>query len=672
MTVSVEVSGQPITEWKNLRASDGIADRQVASFELLTDPGVEIFDGEPVAILDGNDRIFGGIIRRPRKQPVTPAGDLRYTLRAIDWHYLADRRIIARVYEDTPAGQIVRELVDEILADDDVTYIDPQDHFDVSDPDGDVWRVTVDDGALVTTNIGSGAVGSVVLRDRQLRLWEVTADTDGTLLLTEVDDGERESFWLDDSGDTWQVAVDRETLTLRQTGGASVHDGPTITDARFNWVPASQALDGLAERAGFWWNIDPDKVLWFAPYDAHQAPFDVEPDAAGVIPHVIGPSFDDEERPGELRTRQFVRGATDETDELDERFVGDGERRTFTVGYPIAKRPEITVNGVAQTVGVRGFDDDAGADWFFSFQSNELTQERSATPLTSSDALEVTYTGLFPVVIVSRDDDAIAERQEREGFGTGKIDRVLEDDTIKTRQDAFDRAGIKLDRFSRTGRQLRFSTQVAGFKAGQSLKVTVPALALDTTMLITRVEAQLDTTQLRYTVTAIEGAIEESWIQFFNRLDRKPESLVVFENAAEDEIITILHQFSKTWTEAERPNIFLRPVADSTYQADGTIQASFRPADRLGYVEAYDDAGEFMVRKQIVQSEGLDSDEITTITLLTATDAAGEVGEIAWFGGLRATATEGTGVEVARETVNEAKTTAEAWQLDRVDTKWSS
>jgi hypothetical protein len=45
------------------------------------------------------------------------------------------------------------------------------------------------------------------------------------------------------------------------------------------------------------------------------------------------------------------------------------------------------------------------------------------------------------------------------------------------------------------------------------------------------------------------------------------------------------------------------------------------------------------------------------------------VGDVVWFGGFRAGLAGGSGVEVARVTVGEEKTTAEAWQIERTDTK---
>jgi len=61
------------------------------------------------------------------------------------------------------------------------------------------------------------------------------------------------------------------------------------------------------------------------------------------------------------------------TAERTERFAGDGQRQTFTVEFPIANKPKITVNGFVKTVGISSLDD--GNDWYWSKGSNEVSQD---------------------------------------------------------------------------------------------------------------------------------------------------------------------------------------------------------------------------------------------------------------------------------------------------------
>jgi hypothetical protein len=52
-----------------------------------------------------------------------------------------------------------------------------------------------------------------------------------------------------------------------------VEDGPAIEKLVFNYIPASQAFDDIAELAGYIWYIDYEKRLHFTPKDRNTAPF---------------------------------------------------------------------------------------------------------------------------------------------------------------------------------------------------------------------------------------------------------------------------------------------------------------------------------------------------------------------------------------------------------------
>jgi hypothetical protein len=54
---------------------------------------------------------------------------------------------------------------------------------------------------------------------------------------------------------------------------ASWKTGPAIEKLVFNYIPASQAFDDIAELVGYIWYIDYEKRLHFTPKDRNAAPF---------------------------------------------------------------------------------------------------------------------------------------------------------------------------------------------------------------------------------------------------------------------------------------------------------------------------------------------------------------------------------------------------------------
>ena len=469
--------------------------------------------------------------------------------------------------------------------------------------------------------------------------------------------------------------------------------GPVIDRVVFSYVTVAEAIDEMAERAGFWWYITPGKVLEFRRRDSFQAPWtltdaDVSRNPAPKLRHAA-PDY---------RNTQWVRNVKDLTDVLTERFRGDGEQRTFNVAYDLATAPTIRKfgsgilgSGQPQTVGVRGVDDDA--DWFWSRASTSISQGSGRDVLGAGDVLQVTYTGQFDIVVKSEDQIAIADRQNVEG-GTGIVEMSVSDRRIEGRHRAFNLAASKLEQFGVMGRTLTFTTRRSGLRPGMLLTVETVGLFPDLRQRISDVfnirfgedgRGQLlvvgvsvfdvDGVELRYTVTAVEGPQEESWAKFFGRLYKVPDILAWSENVSDVQIVTRMFEFEKDWEESEVPNPFrvLYPADDLFVldDPDPTIATfpMFDFDDRFTHVEVMA-GGQVLGRKRLTQRVGLDTDEVTSTVYLGPNDVNGDVSSIRWFGGVNATDEVGSGIHVATETLVDTKTSAEAWNVVRTDSRW--
>ena len=114
----------------SLRVSDAINERSTARFLVQSIPGGTHYQkGEPVAVYNADgDRVFAGLIEIIREVRIAPDGALGHEITAVDWHYLADKRLIAEAYEDTTPGDIVADIVDNYLEDEGVTIDDSVDN----------------------------------------------------------------------------------------------------------------------------------------------------------------------------------------------------------------------------------------------------------------------------------------------------------------------------------------------------------------------------------------------------------------------------------------------------------------------------------------------------------------------------------------------------------------
>ncbi len=342
---------------------------------------------------------------------------------------------------------------------------------------------------------------------------------------------------------------------------ATIQDGPNVVEAVFNYVPATQCLDGLAERAGFAWWIDADRKLHFVARETYAAPWQV----TDTSPIRGAQLSTDRER---YRNRQFIRAGKDLTDPQVESFKGDGSTRTFTVGFPIGKVPTVKVNSITKTVGIKGID--TGKDWYWNKGDAVITQDDAAAPLGATDVLEVTYQGFFDIVVLADDYAAVVERQNVEG-GTGYYEAAEDEAELSSLDATIQSANAKLRRHAKLKETLTFETDQGGLQPGQILTVTLAAHGLaGVEFLIEQVgveDAGADAASpFRYRVAALSGESVGGWTRTFHDMATRGRAFVIRENIREEQVLVRLVQSSEGWQwgEAQTPTVFACPVPSST------------------------------------------------------------------------------------------------------------
>lgn len=162
--------------------------------------------------------------------------------------------------------------------------------------------------------------------------------------------------------------------------------GITIPRAVFGYIQLSEALRSLADASGYVWYINVDKELVFEQRGTQAAPQDID------IEDMIKPAVRNVSVQGSLnqyRNRQFIQ-YNELTDLRTELFIGNGATQTFGVEFPIEQKPEILVNGIAQTVGIQGLSDTS--QWYWSKGDNNVAQEPTDEPV--GDDWSINYIGV--------------------------------------------------------------------------------------------------------------------------------------------------------------------------------------------------------------------------------------------------------------------------------------
>lgn len=107
------IAGNEVIVQKNsLSINDKLNQRTTASFTVI-DPDFDITKGMDVIIEQDSQTIFAGKVHKPKE-----SGDkTRYvSVSCVDFSQMIDKRVIAEVYEDTLAGDIVKDFIAKVFS----------------------------------------------------------------------------------------------------------------------------------------------------------------------------------------------------------------------------------------------------------------------------------------------------------------------------------------------------------------------------------------------------------------------------------------------------------------------------------------------------------------------------------------------------------------------------
>lgn len=311
----------------------------------------------------------------------------------------------------------------------------------------------------------------------------------------------------------------------------TMETGPTLEHLVFPDVSISGALNELSELTGFQWYIDYTKVLHLFSQSYFSAPYVLD-DLAYWRDLEVSRSL------GRYRNLQIVRAGDDISDVQTEEFHGDSKQVSFTTSMPVALAPTVRVNAVAKTVGILNVD--AGADWYWNANSNQITQDPAAAKLNSTDTLTVLYQGYFPIKNKARAQKAIADRIAVEGFGTGVYEAVEDAQEINRLSLATDKAIGLLRRYAQIPPTLSFTSKQDGYRAGQILTVNLLKHGLRGAYLIQRVElTTLSMQELWYRVECLDGEAAGGDVDFFRKLVESGKKFTVRDNEVIDNLVNL-------------------------------------------------------------------------------------------------------------------------------------
>ena len=434
MACTVEIDGSDVNIVSgSLSIDTRVEERSTASFTVIDlDASADYVDKTPVKIYDPDDTlIFGGFIDIPERIQAGPG--LTHFISCIDNHYLADKRLVIKSYEDKTLTYIVNDI--------------------------------------------------------------------------------------------WTDYLDAEGITI-----GSVDVGPVISEAIFNYVHVNEAFDALKELSGYTWYIDKNKALYFIERGTVSAPWDLDNSTYRPIDGTVklnkaAPLY---------RNNQYIRGGTGLTLEQTETFTGDAETQAFTVGYPIAKVPTVTVAAAAKTVGIKGLE--TGYDCYWNKGDATIT---FGTAPGNAEAVVIVYYGQYPLIAYALDDTSQTARATIDG-STGMVEEMVTEANHETADAMRESAKGKLALYSKDAERFTYQTIYSGLEPGQVQKVTYSPFSFSAhEMLIESVGITSIGDRVFYDVTAITGPATGSWAKFFsNIITRQDKSIKIGDSL----LLVLLYQ----------------------------------------------------------------------------------------------------------------------------------
>jgi len=444
----------------------------------------------------------------------------------------------------------------------------------------------------------------------------------------------------------------------------SIEDGQEIVETRANFVPVTQVLDSLAEKTGFWWKITEDKELKFKNYESEQSDFNASPSIMRNPKVQYGNPL--------YRNQQIVKGPIGITELQTDSFQGDGETRSFTVGFSISKEPAIYVDRgsgfVLETVGEKSIN--ADSQWYWEVEDATVTQERSETVLSPTDILKVEFIGQYKIVAQTKNPQEIYRQSQLDGT-SGIIEDAINVQGVEGNAAAIAEGNAKLQEFAKKSTKLNYETRQSGLKAGQFQEVyglSELNIIDGERLLVTKVNTYDNNGIIFYQVEAVKGPRYHSWSEFFKELSMRAE-IFVREGIGESEILVIPIDFTKNWTETEHPNIFTEVYPSETLYPSEDLYPMFDAEDRVKGIVWFNNTTE-LGRQELTQQTGETTANIETLTYLGPNSANESITHFGWYGGFNGTESMGTGVIVDKQAYSFTKTQQDSLQITKYDYKW--
>ncbi len=269
--------------------------------------------------------------------------------------------------------------------------------------------------------------------------------------------------------------------------------GMTVPSISFNYEQVTQSIEKVAKQIGWQWYVDPDKKLHFFPAGSpYPAPFSIN-DTDG---NLEWPSLDIAEDITNMKNSVVVIGGnynlTTTSGNTPDIYKTDGVRATYQIVYPYSGTTiAVTLDGVAQTVGLSENNPNPASYNVIYNKAQQFIQFTSVP--TTGKTVNVSGTASLPIIATSSNQTAINTY--------GLIQDSIIDKTIKSQEEAQQRADADIAMYGSPVYSVKFYTLRTGLIVGQMLSINSTIFGINISVTINRITGMgYSPNQLRYLV----------------------------------------------------------------------------------------------------------------------------------------------------------------------------
>lgn len=251
----------------------------------------------------------------------------------------------------------------------------------------------------------------------------------------------------------------------------------TFSSIKFNNLSVSQCIQKISEAVNYFWYIDYDKDIHFFQKADELSSFNLTDDNDNYVPMSLNLAYD----LSQVKNRVKVQGGEIEGDSRTETQNGDGTKLQFVTANKFSTKPTVTVGGTGKTVGIDYLDQEADFDCFWNF--NEKYIRFKVAPVNGTNNISITGIPLIPIIAQVEDDDSISE--------LGVYEFYIKDTTIKSTDEAKQRASAEIDAYANSLTEGSFKTYTDGLKSGQVINIQSTIRDIDEDYLIQSVRTSM-------------------------------------------------------------------------------------------------------------------------------------------------------------------------------------